>query len=374
MPARNLQRITEGDVYCHIYNRGIDNRIIFVDDSDYCAFLGFLEDYLSTPRPPEEIKKDFTINNRTFKGVPHQPKNYSEKVELIAYSLKPDHFHLLLHQKTEKSLQALLRSLCTRYSMYFNKKYGRTGPLLDGPYKSVQVKDEKELLLLTRYLHKEGGYSTYPEFTGQKQTPWVKTKIVLNAKINTDNYKDFVENYKHGEEEERLLGKIAIENADGYLERSNPERVQLKPSYRIPEIIGACALFVLLLGFGLRNVASAAKSQETAPATLGTNTLSPTPTAELETSSTPTPEPESKTTVTIKSEDGPVNIREKPTIYSDKIGEASDGDTFEFVSKSPEWIEVKLDDGSNGFIFSKYVDIGNVDIEIEDVDTGETSR
>src|SRR3989344_2821447 len=150
MPAKNLKRVNDSEIFCHVYNKGIEDRIIFADDADYQVFLGYLEDYLSPPKAPESTKKDFTVNGRVFRGVPHQPKNYFKKVELVAYSLKPDHFHLLLREITQKSLQAFIRSLATRYSMYFNKKYKRTGTLFAGPYKSVIVGNETSLLLLTR--------------------------------------------------------------------------------------------------------------------------------------------------------------------------------------------------------------------------------
>jgi len=153
MPAKNLQRVTESGTYFHVYNKGIENRTIFANEADYQVFLGFLEDYLSAPKALESKKKDFTVNGRVFRGVPHQPKNYFNKVELIAYSLKLDHFHLLLHQKTQKSLQAFIRSLCTRYSMYFNKKYKRTGKLCEGVFKSIHANSDNYLKYLYSYIH-----------------------------------------------------------------------------------------------------------------------------------------------------------------------------------------------------------------------------
>src|SRR3990167_1513520 len=193
MSAKNPSGIGKEGAYYHVYNKGIEDRIIFADDADYQVFLGYLEDYLSPKKTPESTKKDFTVNGRVFRGVPHQPKNYFKKVELVAYSLKPDHFHLLLREITQKSLQAFVRSLATRYAMYFNRKYRRTGTLFAGPYKSVIVGNETSLLLLTRYLHKAGGYSSYPEYSGAKVTPWVKTKLVLSIKNSKGEYKDFVE-------------------------------------------------------------------------------------------------------------------------------------------------------------------------------------
>lgn len=351
MPAKNLQRVAEGGTYCHVYNRGVENRSIFADDTDYLVFLDYLKDYLSTPKAPENTKKDFTINGRRFRGVPHQPKNYFNAVELIAYSLKPDHFHLILNQKTEKSLQAFIRSLCTRYSMYFNKKYNRTGSLFEGPYKSVIIKNDSSLLLLTRHLHKDSTYSTYPEYLGTKKTPWVKTKVVLSIKNKKGKYKNYVENYELNQEDQRLLEAISIEKVNQHLERRDIEEIRLKPWDRIPELLTAGALFVLLLGLGIRNVETVAKSPSNTPAIYGTKTISTTP--------APTAKPEPKIVLTVKSAEGPVNIREKPTVQSQKIGEAKDGEKFEFVSEDSAWFQIKLQGGPTGFIISKYIEKGN---------------
>lgn len=358
MPAKNLQRVAEGGAYCHVYNRGIENRNIFADDVDYLVFLDYLKDYLSAPKSTESTKKDFTINGRVFRGVPHQPKNYNNRVELIAYSLKPDHFHLILHQKTQKSRQAFIRSLCTRYSIYFNKKYNRTGSLFAGPYKSVKIMHQSGLLLLTHYFHNEGGYSTYPEYLGTKETPWVKTKIVLSAKFKEGNYKDFVEKYEPNHKEKELLEEIVIEKVDRHLERRDLEEVILKPWSRIPELLAAGAVFVLLLGLGLRNVTTVAKSPGIAPVALGiTSSTSPTPIAM-----------QPKTMLTVKNTDPtePVNIRREPTTKSEKIGEAYGGDTFEYVSQNSGWYQVNLPDGSTGFISAKYIETAETNSKSHD--------
>ncbi|MCR4324239.1 MAG: SH3 domain-containing protein [Candidatus Curtissbacteria bacterium] len=357
MPAKNLQRVAEGGTYCHVYNRGIENRNIFADDVDYQVFLGYLEDYLTAPKAPESTKKEFIVNGRTFTGVPHQPKNYFNQVELLAYSLSPDHFHLLIHQRTQKSLQALIRSLCTRYSMYFNKKYNHTGSLFDGPYKSVVIKDEQSLLLLTRYLHKEGGYSSYPEFSGQKHTSWVKTNVVLSLKNISGNYKDFVEKYTPDKHELELLDEITIEKADKHLERRDLKKVELQPWSRIPELLVTSAIFVLLLGIGIRNVhnysaASATLGEHTTSVIASTSPYSPSPI----TTPPPTTIPEPKTILIITNTKDPVDIRENPSIKSNKIGEAKAGEKFEFISEDSGFYQVALPEGTYGFIFSQYIE------------------
>ena len=347
MPAKNLYRKDEEGIYAHIYNKGAEKRVIFNDGEDYAVFQGFLKDYLTAPQDPESTKKVFTVHGRTFRGTPHQPKNYFNKIELIAYSLMQDHFHLLLHQITKGSLESLIRSLCTRYSMYFNKKYQHTGALFEGPYKSVQIKDKTRLLHLTRYFHHAGGYCSYPEYLGTRVTSWVEPKGILSfLDKGTGEYKNFVEKYKFDQKEKELIEGIIFESGAAHLERREPasnvessEEIQsdtnLKPLQRIPEVLTTTVAFLLLVGLGVRNImVSTPKSPNPTPA----------PAVLSETAVKPK-------ILTIKISDGAtsVNIRQKPTTKSQKLGQAKDGDTFEFVSSDSGWYEVKLVTGSTGF-------------------------
>jgi putative transposase len=354
MPAKSLQTVAEGGAYYHVYNLGVESKNIFADDADFQVFLDYLKDYLSTPGSHESKKAEFTVKGKTFKGVPHQPKNYFGKVELTGYNLKPNHFHLLLVEIKQKSLQALIRSLCTRYSIYFNKKYKRTGPLFEGSYKSIKLNDDSSLLLLTRHFHKYGGYSTYHEYLGRRKTPWVKTKTVQSITSKTGSYKDFVEKYELNQRENELLQKIIIEKNDRHVEKSNPEEIRLrKPLSRIPELLGAGTLFVLLLGFGIRNIAITAKSTGVTSTTLGINTISaPLP------SLTASPKPKMMLTIKYTDEKLPIEIRQKPTVESKIIGQSHGGDKFELISKESGWSQIKLPDGSIGFILSSFVEAG----------------
>jgi len=275
MPAKKLQPATEGGTYRHVHNKGIEKRFIFGDEADYQVFLNYLEDYLNPPKTPESTKKEFTVNGRVFRGVPHQPKNYFNKVELVAYSLEPNHFHLLLHEIKRKSLQAFMRSLCTRYSIYFNKKYDRTGTLFEGPYKSVVVEDQKNLSHLARYFHKHSQYSSYPQYLGQTGTPKVSSKVIQSVINNEENYRDFVEKHQLNNEERALLSKIVLEDVNIHLVRRDLTVTKPKKSYRIPELIGAGTIFLILLVLGIRNINMSAHTS----ATLGTKTFlaSPSP-------------------------------------------------------------------------------------------------
>jgi len=347
MPAKDL---SSGRVCYHVYNRGVEKRIIFNDAQDYETFEGFLKDYLTLPADPETTKKVFTVNGRSFRGTPHQPKNYFGKIELMAYGLMPDHFHLLLRQITRGSIEGLIRSLCTRYSMYFNKKYQRTGALFEGPYKSVQIKDVSQLPPLTRHIHHgSNDYSSYPEYSGKRKTSWVNTNVVPSSK-KVDNHTLILTNYKDGE----LPSGITFENETQYLEgrnlTTNDENAG-ETGTRVPEISAILAVFLVLLGIGLRNInVSETKSLANSP------TLAP---SVLSDSVQPTASPKPKITLMVKNtgKSIPATIHKEPSINSEKVGEAMDGDIFEFNSINSGWYGVKLTDGSIGFIHSKYIEI-----------------
>lgn len=226
MPRKNSLKVYVKNGYYHIYNRGVEKRTIFEDKQDYKVFLDHLKFALSAPSSGIELKKTFTLQGLPFQGIPHQPRNFYKKIELIAYCLMPNHFHLLIKQLDETSLKSFMTSLITRYSMYFNKKYNRVGSLFQSVYRATLVNDESYLLHLSRYIHLNpseitndlaSAYSSFGEYLGLRHTKWIHPNIVLdqfNNNINIEfkkinSYKNFVEKYK--QEDKLILGNIAID-------------------------------------------------------------------------------------------------------------------------------------------------------------------
>lgn len=226
MPRKNSLKIYVKDGYYHIYNRGVEKRIIFENDQDYKVFLSYLKYALSVPPKKEEIVKTFTLQGSPFKGLPRMPKNFQNKIELLAFCLMPNHFHLLIKQNDIGSLKSFMISLITRYSMYFNKKYDRVGSLFQSIYKAILITDEPYLLHLSRYIHLNpseytndltSAYSSYADYLGLRHTPWLKSDIILqqfNNKVGIEfkkinSYRDFVEKYK--QEDKLILGNLSID-------------------------------------------------------------------------------------------------------------------------------------------------------------------
>lgn len=205
MPGKNVIKTYVENGYYHIYNRGVEKRIIFQDELDYLTFLGYLKLYLS---PPSPISNIFIPLN--------QPKLH-EEVNLLSYCLMPNHYHLLLHQITKNGIEKLLRRIATKYVMYFNKRNQRVGPLFQSIFKAVRVETDNQLLHLSRYIHLNPikdvpfkgnilikAYSSYKNYLGLANQGWVHPKEILSffatarktTLKDTHSYQSFVENYK----------------------------------------------------------------------------------------------------------------------------------------------------------------------------------
>mgnify|MGYP001615602695 FL=1 len=299
MPNVASHTINTDGTYSHIYNYGVEGRTIFNDRKDYETFQGFLKEYLTPPPEKHHVKQTFTVNGRTYHGVPHQPKNYFKQIELVAYRLNPTGFHLVLHEKTPGALEKFMRSLSTRYSIYYNATYQHTGSLFAGPYKSVKINTISELLSLTQHLHRGEGVSSYEEFLGRRTTSWIKPAVILSrfeqsknaAFKGTRGYQQFVEHYTLKEKEQQALERILLTSKAGQPTIPDVQSVtrpvasadqigandQVSIEYehthisrsRIPEFIGALTVFVLLVTLGIRNIQAQALVASSGPTILG---------------------------------------------------------------------------------------------------------
>lgn len=196
MPQKNSIKIYYENAFYHVYNRGVEKRNIFLDRDDHLAFLHLLKTALSP------------VQGGT---LPTQPRNrrkkFSDKIDLMAYCLMPNHYHLLLRQITISGLTEFIRSLSTSYSMYFNKKYRRVGSLFQGVFKATDIRDENYLLWISRYIHRNPPdfqtypYSSYEDYLGNRKTDWLNTRLLLeffdSKRISREkNYQEFVDNAK----------------------------------------------------------------------------------------------------------------------------------------------------------------------------------
>lgn len=126
--------------YYHLYNRGTDKRKIFLDKNDYEHFLFLM--YICNTTKSIELRN---INENFDRG--------ETIVDIGAYCLMPNHFHILAHEKKVGGISKYMLKLMTSYSMYFNKKYERTGKLYEGVFKSTHIDKDIYFKYLYSYIH-----------------------------------------------------------------------------------------------------------------------------------------------------------------------------------------------------------------------------
>lgn len=135
----------EGEYY-HIYNRGVEKRDIYLNKADYERFIALL--YLCNTAENLRLR-DFPIYSEEVFSIRRQ----ASLVDICAYCLMPNHFHLLLKEKKEGGISAFIQRLSTAYAMYFNALNDRTGSLFQGPFKSKHADEDQYLKYLISYIH-----------------------------------------------------------------------------------------------------------------------------------------------------------------------------------------------------------------------------
>lgn len=147
MPIRNPQLIN--NEFYHIVKRGIEERDIFLDDEDRLRFINSLLVFNDKKPAPWSIRA-FWKQRDPFSLKSYLPER--PLVEIHAFALMKNHFHLLIRQLVESGITNFMRKL-GGYSYYFNKKYKRIGPLFQGRFKAVLIKTEDQLKNVFVYIH-----------------------------------------------------------------------------------------------------------------------------------------------------------------------------------------------------------------------------
>jgi len=135
--------------YYHIYNRGTDRRTIFTNKKDYERFISLL--YLCNNTASIDLCS-FIRGGRSLSELLNV-KIKESLVDIGAYCLMPNHFHLFIREKQENGISLFMKKLLTAYSMYFNKKHTRTGGLFEGPFLATHIDNDEYLKYLFSYIH-----------------------------------------------------------------------------------------------------------------------------------------------------------------------------------------------------------------------------
>ena len=204
---RNI-RIAPGEHY-HIFNRGSNKQIIFLDDTDRVRFL-FLILYFQSPTILQNIGRPVRhfVKHSVFNIERDIEREIVDKrfVEVLGFCLMPNHFHLIIKEVEEGGISQYMQRVLNAYTKYFNTKYKKSGHLFQGPYRAVHVKDNRQLLHLSAYIHKNPReikgwvdneekykWSSYQDFISDNRWGGLLMPALISEQFkNKDEYKKFV--------------------------------------------------------------------------------------------------------------------------------------------------------------------------------------
>ncbi len=180
-------RFINNDIY-HIYNRGVEKRNVFQDSGDYIRFIHHLFEFNNMNKTRNLTyhlgKKNINNNNNT---------QHELLVNILAFVLMPNHYHLLLQQKVENGVSTFMHKLGTGYTMFFNEKNERSGILFQGRFKAVHIENNIQLRYIPHYIHlnplalttkantleekisylQKYKWSSFPDYVGKRNFPSV---------------------------------------------------------------------------------------------------------------------------------------------------------------------------------------------------------
>ena len=226
--------LVSGEIY-HIYNRGVDKRDIFMDDEDRIRFIHDLFEF-NDSNPALNLNDILSSKKLKYLevGLPEiERKPRKILVEILAFCMMGNHYHIILRQKVENGITEFMRKLGTGYTNYFNQKYDRIGALFQGRFKSVCIKNNTHLIYLPIYIHlnpldfkfhgwrekkiknsKEAiefldsyRWSSYMDYTGQKNFPSLINKDFILSRIGDEKkFKKEIIDWLKNFDESMILG------------------------------------------------------------------------------------------------------------------------------------------------------------------------
>ncbi len=166
-----MPRVHLNGVLYYVTQQGAHDRSLFRDAEDHQAYLDFLTQYQSK----------------------HQ-------FHLYSYSLLSDKVNLIIEPYGTATISEIMRDLTSRYSKYYNGRYGANGPLFKGRFHTVLAEKETYLPRLIRFVHslspQAESFSTsalaYARFAGGELVTGLLAKeireIASMNQFSTDNH------------------------------------------------------------------------------------------------------------------------------------------------------------------------------------------
>lgn len=196
----------ENQIY-HVFNRGVERRIMFGNKREYQRALDLIDYYRFNNLPYRYSKYSLLRNELRQSVLENLRKSNNKMVDIIAFCLMPNHFHFLLKQLSPNGISQFTANFTNSYTKYFNTRHKRIGSLTQGLFKAVRIESDEQLLHITRYVHlnpvtaylidikhlNSYAWSSYPEYVNKITNSISTPGEILNFFSSRQQYIHFVE-------------------------------------------------------------------------------------------------------------------------------------------------------------------------------------
>ncbi len=200
-------KFVNNEIY-HVYNRGVEKRLISGDDKDRFRFIHNLYE-MNNSLPV--LNSRYWLARKNNNMEVQLPYIREKLVEILAFCIMPNHYHLLLRQVQEKGIVRFMQKLGTAYTNYFNLRNERVGPLFQGRFKAVLIGEDGHLRHLYNYIHLNPLDLSAPEWRENKLNNQQKALDFLNN-YRWSSYLDYAGKKNFPSVIDKKLGLEIFEN------------------------------------------------------------------------------------------------------------------------------------------------------------------
>ncbi|OIP82378.1 hypothetical protein AUK04_04775 [Candidatus Roizmanbacteria bacterium CG2_30_33_16] len=148
-----LRSIFVNNYYYHIYNKTLDDLKPFEIEISSDYFINLINYYQYSDIKmsySETLRLELDLKEQYFK---HLRQSAKHKVEILAFCLMSNHFHLLLKQKQEGGISKFVGDVLNGFTRFCNIQNERKGPIFLPRFRSKPIMDEEHLIHVSRYIH-----------------------------------------------------------------------------------------------------------------------------------------------------------------------------------------------------------------------------
>jgi putative transposase len=177
MSGKRFQKLVNGEYY-HVFNRSIQKEEILKSSKFLNRTLDLFEFY----RFPQKLR--FSYFNRLKSEIQieyhRQLEELTPLIQIYAFSLMPNHYHLLLKQLQERGIEKFISNFQNSFAKYFNTLKNKDGPVFQCPFKAKHISTDSEFLHVSRYVHLNPVSSSIVSLEELDVYPWTSLPLYIN--------------------------------------------------------------------------------------------------------------------------------------------------------------------------------------------------